>query len=187
MLARILPLLLILASAHAADTRVAGISLPATARLAPGTELVLNGAGIRKKLFIKVYVGALYLEHKSGDADSIINSGQSSRVLMHFIYDGVSRKKITDAWSSGFEKNNTAAELQKLKSRIEKFNSLFTDTSKGDVILLDYIPGKGTLVSINDSRRGSIEGEDFNKALMKIWLGKHPVTTSLKDALLGMD
>ena len=30
-----------------------------------GSELVLNGAGLRSKLFIKVYVGALYVGQKA--------------------------------------------------------------------------------------------------------------------------
>ncbi len=178
-------LALLCGSAMAGDIKIANISLPSTATLESGTALVLNGAGIRKKLFIKIYVGALYLEQKSNNPELIISSGQSSRVLMHFVYDGVSKKKITDAWTTGFEKNHSAEELIKLKPRIEKFNNMFADTRADDVILLDYLPGQGTIVSINNKQRGSIAGDDFNKALMRIWLGKHPVTTSLKDALLG--
>lgn len=184
---RLLLFLVLLSSTLQAadDIKIAGVVLQPSASLESGTQLVLNGAGIRKKLFIKVYVGALYLEQKSASADAIINSSQPSRVLMHFIYDGVSRNKITDAWNTGFEKNHTTEELAILKTRIEKFNNMFTDTRAGDIILLDYLPGKGTFVSINNSQRGSIAGDDFNKALMKIWLGKHPVTRSLKAGLLG--
>jgi hypothetical protein len=41
-------------------------------------------------------------------------------------------------------------------------------SDRPDVIAHDYLPG-----------------EDFNKALLKIWLGDKPVTEDLKKALLG--
>lgn len=164
---------------------VAGIQLDETIRLDSGPRLVLNGAGIRKKVFFNIYVGALYLEEKSTDADNILNSGKSNRVLMHFIYDGVSKKKITDGWNSGFEKNLSPETLATLRPRINEFNAMFTDTRAGDRIFLDYVPDKGTLVTINDTQKGIVAGSDFNRALLGIWLGEKPVTSSLKNALLG--
>jgi len=51
---------LILAAAAAEAKDVAGVKVPDSVSVNNQT-LALNGAGIRKKLFIKVYVGALYL------------------------------------------------------------------------------------------------------------------------------
>ena len=49
--------------AHVA--KVAGVKFDETSQLSAGVpQLVLNGAGIRKKFFVKVYVGALYLPKK---------------------------------------------------------------------------------------------------------------------------
>ena len=56
---------------------------------------------------------------------------------------------------------------------------------KGSVIQLDYLPGTGTQVWLNHRLAGSFAGEVFNRALLKIWLGDHPVQQSLKAALLG--
>ena len=48
------------------------------------------------------------------------------------------------------------------------------------------MPGSGTQVSLNGERRGSpIAGEDFYRAILKIWLGEVAVDNSLKKALLG--
>jgi len=55
----------------------------------------------------------------------------------------------------------------------------------GDIVLLDYVPGKGTAVKINGVEKGIVEGEDFNKALLDIWLGEEPADDGLKDAMLG--
>ncbi len=54
---------------------VAGVNVAETVS-AEGKTLKLNGAGIRKKFIIKVYVGALYLEETSTNAGEIVKSDQ---------------------------------------------------------------------------------------------------------------
>ena len=54
---------LLLLSSHAWALDVAGVNVAPTVSVHQKT-LALNGAGIRKKLFIKVYVGSLYTERK---------------------------------------------------------------------------------------------------------------------------
>ena len=69
-------------------------------------------------------------------------------------------------------------------SRIAELLSLFTDGKKGDVILIDFLPESGTVVSVNGAARGKpIPGEDFYRALLRIWLGDKPVDGDLKKAL----
>ena len=40
-------------------------------------------------------------------------------------------------------------------------------------------------IMLDEKEMGRIEGIDFNRALLKIWLGKHPVQSSLKKQVLG--
>ena len=63
---------------------VAGIEVAETLS-AEGKTLKLNGAGIRKKFVVKVYVGALYLEDASTDAAAIIKSDAVRVVKMTFL------------------------------------------------------------------------------------------------------
>lgn len=149
--------------------------------------LKLNGAGIRYKFFFKIYVGALYLPEPQTDAASILKVPQPNRIAMHFTYDEVPEKKLTDAWVSGFEDNTDKATYETLKLRLDQFNGMFTDLHEGDVVLLDYLPGKGTRVSIKGVEKGIIEGADFNRALLSVWLGDDPVTEELKAAMLGIE
>ena len=149
--------------------------------------LKLNGAGIRTKFFFNIYVGALYLPEKQNSAQAILKSAKANRVLMHFLYDEVEKKKLVDAWVEGFEDNVDAKTFSALKDRLIKFNQMFSDMHKGDVVLLDYIPGKGTRVMIKGDVKGTIEGDDFNRALLSVWLGEAPVTEALKDAMLGIE
>jgi hypothetical protein len=166
-------------------TKVAGVKLDDSVQISADTpKLALNGAGIRKKLFVKVYVGALYLQNKATSVDAVLNQSGANRVLMHFLYKKVGRDKLVDGWKEGFS-GNSSAEMEKLQARLADFNGLFADTKKGDVILLDYLPGKGTRVTINTRVKGTIPGSDFNKALLRVWLGEKPVDSGLKKAMLG--
>ena len=173
-------------AAPAQAAKVAGVKLEDSVQISADTpKLALNGAGIRKKLFIKVYVGALYLQNKATSVDVALNQTGANRVLMHFLYKKVGRDKLVDGWKEGFSGNSSAAEMEKLQARLADFNGLFTDAKKGDVILLDYLPGEGTRVTINGQAKGTIPGADFNKALLKVWLGNSPVDSKLKEAMLG--
>ncbi len=75
--------------------------------------------------------------------------------------------------------------LQRLQPRIDAFNAMFSTVKKGERIILDYIPGKGTVVTIAGEEKGTIEGKDFNDALLLIWLGEKPVNKKLKEMLLN--
>ncbi len=78
--------------------------------------------------------------------------------------------------------------LQKDKPRdFKSFNSFLQTVHKGDVILLSYAPKRGTTVIMNGKTVGTIVGKDFNDSLLKIWLGKAPVSENLKDDLLGLN
>ena len=165
---------------------VAGVKVPENISIdESGTQLVLNGAGIRKKFFIKIYVGSLYLPTKQNKVDAILAETGSKRITMHFLYKELSAEKLVNGWNEGFTGNNSAEVVKSLQDRINRFNKLFRTVKKGDVIRLDYLPEKGTQVLINDKLMGTVEGNDFNQAILKIWLGKKPADDGLKKAWLG--
>jgi Chalcone isomerase-like len=164
-------------------TEIEGVQVPEAAQVG-GQALVLNGAGLRKKLWVEVYVGALYVSQRSSDAETLVTMPGAKRFSMHMLYD-VSRKKLVNAWEDGFEDNNAEDVLESLSAEIEAFNALWRDAEEGDVFILDYVPGEGTHVIFNEERVGTIEGEAFNQALLRIWLGPEPPTEDLRDGLLG--
>ena len=165
---------------------VAGVEVPQTLRLGPpGPDLVLNGAGVRKKFFVKVYVGALYLPRPRHRAREILDADEPRAVTMHFLYRKVSREKLVDAWEEGFAANLSPGALQRLRPALDHFDGLFPDVVRGDVVSLVYRPGEGTRVSINGELRGTVAGADFNRALLSVWIGEHPAQDSLKEAMLG--
>jgi len=171
----------------AAQARVVeGVELAEQVDLAGAdTGLVLNGAGVREKLFFDIYVAALYVPEVTRDAQRILDAGLGKRMLMRFVYSEVEKKKMDDAWDEGFAANLEAGQLAALQQRLDRFKGLFGNLKRGDEILLDYIPGTGTQVKLNGALQGIIEGGDFGSALFAVWLGRKPVTETLKRDLLG--
>lgn len=176
-------LLLMALPAYAKE--IAGVLVNDTLKTEDGTTLQLNGAGIRSKLFMDIYIAELYMEKPSTVAAEVIGDRGKKRIVMHFLYSEVTKDKLVEAWNDGFKENNSAGDLAKLQERINQFNGLFTDVKKNDVIVLDYAAATGTAVIIKGQAKGIIPGADFNDALLKIWLGEKPVNGGLKDNLLS--
>lgn len=174
------------AIAPACAATVADVDIPESVTIA-GIEapLVLNGAGLRTKFFFKIYVGALYLPHRESNVDAILASAGAKSVRMHFLYAELDAKKLTDAWTEGFTNNLGKAELQTLQARLDRFNGFFRTVRRGDTIFVDFLPDGDTRVTIDNESPGSVRGADFQKALLKVWLGDNPADGNLKRAMLG--
>jgi len=184
----ILSLSLLLTSLPAAAKKIGDVLIPDTLALPnSGHELLLNGAGIRKKFFMDIYIGALYLPASKSDSAAILADTGATSVLMHFLYKEVGKDKIVEGWNDGLRENISSSEFQAMAERLEQFNALFKTVRKGDVIRIDYSPDAGTEVRINNEWRGSVKGNDFFRALLSIWLGEHPVSRSLKNEMLGLE
>ncbi|WP_224368312.1 chalcone isomerase family protein [Hyalangium versicolor] len=168
--------------ALAQEKEVAGVKFPATLSV-DGKELKLNGAGLRKKVFFKVYAVGFYLENTTQDGAQAISSDQTKVVRMSMLRD-LEKEKITEAISEGVEKNNKA-QMPALKDRLETFNKAIPDLKKGDELTLTYVPGKGTRVQSKGGQEISVEGKDFADALFGVWLGSNPVDDGLKKGMLG--
>jgi len=176
----------VLLSFHVSAKEVAGITIPEKIKISGSDKvLMLNGAGIRSKFFFDIYIGALYLEQLTGEAKNAVVLPGVKRVTMHFLYKEVEKEKLIEGWNDGFKNNNEATQLKTLQVRLEKFNSFFQTAYKGDVINLDYLPGVGTHMYLNNQLKGIIAGDDFYRALLKVWLGDEPADSGLKDAMLG--
>jgi len=176
-----------LAPADAAE--VAGVKLPDRLRVgAGGPELVLNGAGLRTRFFVKVYAAGLYLEKKSTTPADVLGLKGPKRVSMHLLRN-LSAKQILDALHDGVAANSPPAELAKLKPQLDALDGVMTamgPIKEGDVVTLDYVPGSGTVVTVNGQAKGKpIAGTALYDALLRVWLGDDPVQDDLKKALLG--
>ncbi len=188
MLKRLFMLFLILLSGASVPAQAVSLSdvvLPQRLDI-DGTSLTLNGWGVRKKLFVKLYVGALYLPSRSADAATILDADAPIGVRLHILSKLVSAKKMEKAIKEGFERS-TGGKTASIRREIEQFLSFFHDNvSEDDIFDIVYLPGKGVQVVLNGRELGSIDaGPAFRKALFGIWLGPDPVQEDLKAAMLG--
>lgn len=187
-LAALLSLILVSGLPPLQAREVSGIDVPETVLLRAVPEpLELNGAGIRRKLFVGIYVGALYLPKPARDLAGILQMPGAKRFSMHFIHAEIRPEKLVPVWKQGFEQNLSPEAFRALRPRIANFNGLFPTLRKGDRVDIDMLPGVGTQVWVNGDLRGKVVGDDFARALLHVWLGKHPADADLKQALLGGD
>jgi len=146
--------------------------------------LVLNGMGLRKKMWVKVYVAGLYLESKAAGASEAVAAAGTKRVVMHFLTNKATKKKMDAAWFEGFQANSPSG-YAALEDRVKTYAEYFGDLKVGDVIQLTMVPGSGTTVEFNGAEKGIIDGDDFATALLMVWMGDHPPTDDLKAGMLG--
>jgi hypothetical protein len=133
---------------------------------------VLNGAALRKKSIVKVYVAGLYLPAKSSDASAILASDAPRELRMQFVRD-VGKDKMCEAWDESLENNSPGADAQ-LQADFKQLCGFMQDLKKGDVMAFTYLPATGTTVVIAGQSKGTIAGKPFADALFKSWIGPKP-------------
>ncbi len=168
---------------HAAE--VAGVRVADSVKVG-NNELLLNGAGLRSKLFIKVYVGALYVGQKASTPAAIYDSAAPRRMVLRLLRD-LDADSLHSALDEGLRNNHTPAELSDMQAQAEQLAGIMKAIGKvreGDTISIDF-SSDGIVVSQNGEVRGKVAGAGFARALLKVWLGDKPADASLKKALLG--
>lgn len=162
---------------------LAGVTLPDKAD-AGGQALVLNGLGLRSKLFIKVYVGGLYLPQKEKSAAAVLAGDTPRRMVMHFLYS-VSKDQMCDAWKEGLEQNTPKASAD-VKKEFQTLCSWMEPIPKGHELVLTYVPGTGTTVEVNGKVKGTLPGKPTADAIVNTWIGPDPGPgEDFKKAVLG--
>ena len=151
------------------------------------TTLALNGAGLRKKFFITLYVGSLYLDSAltDADADAIVQADAPMMIQLDILSNLLTREKLIEALDEGFRNstnNNTAsigAYIAQMKAALDQ------PVSPGDQYRIVYSPDTGTQLERSGELLVTIPGIAFKRAAFGIWLSQKPAQASLKNAMLG--
>jgi hypothetical protein len=161
----------LLLSAPALGGSLAGVTLPDSIEV-DGQQLVLNGMGLRSKLFIKVYVAGLYLPAKQRNAQQVLAADTARRMHMDFLYD-VSKEQMCDAWEEGLEANtpNASAEVE---AGFQRLCTMMDGVGKGAKLVITYLPATGTTVAIDGTAKGTVAGKPFADAVLATWIGPKP-------------
>lgn len=148
-------------------------------------SLALNGAGIRSKFFLNLYVGALYLNEKSTDAEKLISADEAMTIRLYITSSLIDGEKMSEATLDGFVKS-TGGNLAPIQKEVELLIGAFRDAVEdNDVFDLQYLPGTGVSVLRNGETKVVVPGLAFKQALFGIWLSEDPVQDDLKEGMLG--
>jgi len=175
-----------LALSHA--TELAGVSLQDKKILANQT-LTLHGVGLREKYWLDIYVAGLYLPpsflETKASAEEIISANVPKSIHTEFIFPNVPKEKMIETLEENIQQNpNITSQTQE---KMKRCQSWMEDYTSGDQIIFDYIPAKGTTITVKGIVKGTIPGNDFMQALFEIYIGPNPASVQLKKGLLNQD
>jgi len=172
----------LLLSSHAWALDVAGVNVSPTVVIHQKT-LSLNGAGIRKKLFVKVYVGSLYTERKVTTPAQLLADPGEKLVRMNFVHSKVEKEKIIEAFAEGL-RNNSPEVARSAEAKM--FLSWFTaDFVAGDTVDISLSPDGTVAASHNGKALGTVRSPELVPGVLLIWFGEKPADAGLKKGMLG--
>lgn len=152
-------------------------------------ELYLRGASVRKVYgFVNTYVGLLYVGDKNIESEDIVEADIARRMEFHLISNRVTSRRFVNVIEEGLALNTTREQMEEIEPRVQKLFELFDyKFVKGTVGFIEWVPSEQvSRIVINDTVRGTVPGKDLSDALLKIWIGDHPVSARFKDEVLGL-
>lgn len=179
-------LLAISAGNPAVAAKVGGVTLDES-MVHEDTSLVLNGAGLRKKLFFKLYVGSLYVEDAmaGGEAATLVEADAPMLIQLNILSELLTRDKMVSALNEGFNKS-TGGNVAPIQEQIDVMIDAFDQPIlPGDTYVIAYHPDTGTSLLRAGETMATVPGLPFKQALFGIWLSESPAQASLKKAMLA--
>ena len=156
--------------------------------LVGGTELQLNGTGVRSVAWFKGFAAGLYLPQRSTSLVQVLAARGPKRLTLRMLQE-VPSAEFVKALNKGVERNTAAAEMAELQPMMRRFAELINQTAtvrKTDVIDLDLDPTRGMLFSVNGTLRGDVAaGPELFNALLRAFMGDQPYDQKLKAGLLA--
>ena len=188
MVSRALALLLLAGAAQAAELE--GVRLDDRVHV-DGQALELNGMAVRTRYYFKVYVAGLYLPAKVTSAARAIDGDGAKRIVLVMMRDATA-EQFLESVEMGLNANHTPAELERIRPQTEALFSKIRaigEARLGTRIVLDFAPSRqSTTLAVDGAIQGApMEGAEFFRSLLRIWLGDRPAQLDLKRLLLGVE
>ncbi|MPN17955.1 hypothetical protein SDC9_165313 [bioreactor metagenome] len=137
----------------------------------------------------QVYRAALYTEKPIQQYSELVGGNESKRIHLVMLRE-VNANELGGMFLRGIQENMDKAASVRMMPAMLRMAALFNEYKKldpGESVTLDWVPGKGTVVSVRGVPAGeSIPEAQFYHALAGIWLGATPADWKLRDAMLGV-
>jgi hypothetical protein len=168
---------LLAAAAIAAAVTVGGVSFPESLAV-DGHRLGLNGAGVHATWGVHLYAIALYLPTRSADLPAIREDDVPKAFRIEVLHSGWGPHAVPEQWQAELYPQLTPEAAARLK---EAYAAL----TKGDVLVIAYVPAVGTHIRVNDQPLLAGQGPGLMRAFLNLWVGPHPISPELRHALLN--
>ncbi len=168
-----------------ASLQVHAAFAPPTAVDEDGIRFELMGHGaFRWKRLVHAYDASLHAG--AGSKRESLLAGTPLRLEIHYRRE-FSAPDIVSGGDALLKRNVTAETWRLLQPRLAELNRAYLDVKPGDRYTLTWVPGKGTTLRLNGNALVTVEGADFAATYFQIWLGKEPISSPLRDQLLGSE
>lgn len=153
-----------------------------------GKPLLLNGAGLRQANGnVKLFVVAMYQTEKKTTAAEMLAQTGPRRIYLNF-QRNYQADEMGQMFIVAMNRNSSKEEKSKIVNQMTQFGEMVSSigTPKiNDTMRMDWVPGKGTLVTFNGTKLGEVPGIEFFNALQRIWIGEQVADPGVKGLLLG--
>lgn len=154
-----------------------------------GVHLVLNGVAVRKRAFFKTDVTALYLSQKSTSPDALYHPRGPLRMKLYLLRN-IPTALASRFFVSDFKQVATDAEFRLLINDVARTGALYGNLSKiakGDVVTMDYLPGKGLTIDFNGRPLTDApwKSQLYYEVYMRMFVGAS-VSDDFRNGLLGI-
>ncbi|WMS87447.1 TonB family protein [Pleionea litopenaei] len=157
-----------------------------TVSLQDGSQLELKGIGKATEFRTEIYIGILYAPVGLDSIELIKEFNTPKRLTVRYLADNYSYRKVSRHFKERIALNNPREVWQPMTPEIVTFSRIFKENFiVGDEIKIDFIPGKGTLIFLNDVLFETIENPAFINLIINAWTGSVPPSKSFKDGITG--
>ncbi len=153
-----------------------------------GSELLLNGTGVRAVAWFKGYAAGLYLLERTSSVEQAQALPAPKRLQLRLLHD-VPAAELSKAVHKGITRNSNEADRPALEAPLARFEAQINAVGRvrtGDVVDLDLAVDGALRISVNGTLRGSTQpGAALYAALLRSFVGSQPYDERLKAGLLG--
>lgn len=158
---------------------------PARGQQAPQT-ITIGGASVplaaqaRRERLVglqELYTVSIYLDGALRDTSRLASPDTPKALRIDVAYEDDLQRRMPVDWRRELVPTLELAATAHLRGT-------FAPLRRGDVVLVEYAPHKGTTVQVNRATAVSGAHHDLMAAFLDHWLGQRPVSEEMKQALL---
>ncbi len=149
-------------------------------------DVLLNGVGLKKVLFINVFYAALYLEKKSSNANQILSSKEIKVGVVHALRN-IGKDQLVDQWDDEFERL-CGNECNKLLPFHKRLMSYARDVKNGERLYLIIFSDRFEFEISGAQGQETfppIYSAEYGRLMQRVLIGPEAEDKTLEDGLLG--